>query len=468
MHGLSFDQIPEGVRQVLRGLADFEAYLVGGCVRDALLGRPPKDWDVVTSARPEEVMDRFDAVIPVGLRFGTVTVLAGDLPVEVTTFRRGGEPVARPQAAAVSPGLLADLSGRDFTVNAMAWSPAAGLVDPFGGRADLERRILRAVGDPVARFREDPLRMLRAIRFAATLGFAIHPDTWAAIRSCAAWIARVAVERVRDELNRILLSDRPAQGMTLLADSGLLRLILPELEACRGFDQRNPHHHRDVFGHTLEVLDQVPAALHLRLAALLHDVGKPHTFTLDEQGVGHFYGHEKKGAELTAAILRRLRYSRELVARVVHLVRHHMVPLQMGPRGRRRWVARVGAEHVEDLLALRWADLGGRVRDDELASLEALRQTLQEMQQAGVANPAAALAVSGRDVMEALGIGPGPQVGKVLRRLREIIAEDPSLNRREVLLSLVREIARGEVAQEEGAQGEMAQGEMARGEAAQG
>lgn len=341
--------VPEAVQSVLATLrrAGHEAYLVGGCVRDLLLGLAPKDWDVATSAPPEAVMALFPKVAATGIRFGTVTVLTGDEAVEVTTFRREGRyrDGRRPEAVAFGVSLAEDLARRDFTVNAMAWAPEAGLVDPHGGQADLRAGRIRAVGDPLVRFAEDALRMLRAVRLAASLGFAIESGTWQALRACAPRIEAVARERVREEISRILLSDRPALGVRLLAEGGLLPHVLPEL--CAGAGAPG--------GGDWTVLDRLPPVLHLRLAALFLPLARaerqqnPHTAGAGEMpGTCHAAVEglscadtptvqrvpalhrvpAERAAQVAMDALRRLRYDRASVERVGHLVRHHRVPLE--------------------------------------------------------------------------------------------------------------------------------------------
>lgn len=421
----------------LRSLAD--SYLVGGCVRDHLLGRVPKDYDIATALLPDQVKPLFPKVIPTGERYGTVAVLVAGMSIEVTTFRADGNysDGRRPDSVTFGKTIEEDLARRDFTINAMAWAPETGLIDPFGGLDDLHAEVIRAVGDPLERFREDALRMLRAIRFAVTLRFSLLPGLGGSIFQQAAMLENVSAERIRDELNKILLSPEPVRGINLLFKTDLLRQFLPELFRCYCFEQFNDHHTFDVFDHTLATLENTPAVLHLRLAALLHDIAKPETFTLVD-GTGHFYGHEDKGAEMTKVILERLKYDRATIDKVTLLVKEHMFPDNMGTKATRRFIARVGAEHIPDLLELRLADLKGSGRPYDDSHVDRIRTILAEMETQGIAHPQSDLAVNGHDVMEALKIGPGPLVGKTLRYLQDKILENPALNNRESLLALMQ------------------------------
>ena len=324
-------QVPAPAREALSRLeaAGFAACLVGGCVRDSFLGRVPGDWDVTTSALPEQTETVFagERIIETGLKHGTVTVLLEGLPLEITTFRResGYADHRHPDAVAFTPSLEEDLARRDFTINAMAWSPARGLADPLGGRVDLEKRIIRCVGEPRARFDEDALRILRALRFAAQLDFAIDPATAEAAFALKDTLALVSRERIAAELTKLLCG--PAVRRIVREYWPILALPLPELAPMAGLDQRSPYHCYDVLEHSAAAAEAVPPDRILRWAALLHDAGKPACFTLDEQGRGHFYGHAKPGAELARAALTRLRFDKDTVRRVAALVELHDYPI---------------------------------------------------------------------------------------------------------------------------------------------
>lgn len=441
--------VPRGVRWVLDKLAEagHEAVLVGGCVRDLLLGRTPKDWDVATSAQPAEVQRIFPRTRPTGIAHGTVTVLAGSRPVEVTTYRVEGPYTdhRRPDSVSFTTSLEEDLGRRDFTINAMALKADGTLVDPWGGLRDLTERRVRAVGDPEERFNEDALRMLRAIRFAAQLEFHLDPSVREAITRLAPLLDHVSRERIRDEFNRIIMSRPIVWAMNELKDTGLLARFIPELLDGVGVEQ-NIHHRYTVWEHNIRACEAVKPVLHLRLAALFHDIAKPHTLSIDEQGNRHFYHHEVKGAEMTNRIMRRLRYDNETRKKVVHLVRHHLalhLYRDMTDAGVRRLLRRIGVENLEDLILLRMADrkASGTKRDPLSRGTRRLLQMIEKVLQEDSAFGLKDLAVNGHDVMAVLGTGPGPHVGRILQALLEMVLDDPALNQREALLAKIPEVA---------------------------
>lgn len=447
---VDYDLIPETVIDLCRRLqeAGFEAYVVGGSVRDLLLGRPVQDWDVTTAARPEEVQALFRRTIPTGIQHGTVTVLRGDEPIEVTTFRGEGaySDGRRPDSVEFVSELERDLERRDFTINAMALDPVARkLADPLDGQGDLLAGVLRAVGDPRERFDEDGLRALRAVRFAALLDLEIDPPTLAAIPATMARFRCVSAERVRDELLKLLMARIPSRGIELLRETGLLAEILPELLPCIGLTQ-NAHHEDDVYRHTLRVLDALPADAVLRLAGLLHDVAKPLTAAprKDDPSQNSFHRHEQVGAELCDTVIaRRLKLSNEDRQRLCHLVRHHLFGLDAHPSkaALRRLVRRVGPASVDDLFALREADIAcrpdGRCR---VAELHTLRERVGEILSEPPLLSVRDLAIDGEALMAALSRPPGRWIGETLRRLLERTTEDPSLNTQERLLALAQEL----------------------------
>ncbi len=420
----------------------FQAYLVGGCVRDLLRGARPHDWDVCTSARPEEVLALFsgETVVPTGLRHGTVTVLLGGHPYEVTTFRVDGpySDGRRPDSIRFSSNLKEDLARRDFTMNAMAMDAAGRLYDPFGGAKDLERGLIRCVGEPGRRFREDGLRILRALRFAAVLGFSMEGETARSLRQNRDMLRHVAAERIQAELLRLLPG--PAAGGVLRAFPEVLWVFWPELEPLRGFDQHSPWHCWDLWEHSLHALDAAPPEPPLRLAALLHDVGKPGCFTLDGEGLGHFYGHAGPSAHLAGEMLRRLRLDRATLERVVLLVERHHLELPPREPVLRRRLRQLGPEVFFQLLDLQRADAAGQAPDialprrSELDRAEAMARSILAQHPCLTLKD---LAVNGRDVL-ALGVPPGPAVGRVLRRLLEQVSEGGLPNEREALLPAAR------------------------------
>ena len=314
---------------------DMNAYIVGGSVRDFKIGiSEPKDYDITTNALPEEIIKIFDKTIPTGIQHGTVTVMINGQGYEVTTYRIDGEYLdnRRPEGVTFVSNLKEDLARRDFTINALAFNEENGLIDYFGGIEDLNSKIIRAVGEPNKRFQEDALRMLRAIRFAARLDFHIEEKTLNGIKTNCNLILNVSNERIRDELCKILISDNPSKALRLLEETKILALILPELQAAVGFNQQNPHHDKDIFEHILAVVENCPAKLNLRVAGLLHDIAKPQCFTIDKEGIGHFYGHDRKGAVLSEQILRRLKFDNESISKISTLVKEHMNVLRKANR----------------------------------------------------------------------------------------------------------------------------------------
>ena len=432
--------IPADVEDVLTRLqgAGHEAFVVGGCVRDALRGVDPEDWDVATDARPDRIQELFRRSLYTN-RFGTVVVRTADREIEVTTYRVEAEysDARRPDSVEFTDSLLADLSRRDLTMNAMAWS-AGRLVDPHGGKADLDARVIRAVGDPDERFREDALRMLRAVRFAAVLGMLIEPATAQAIVRNAGLAAGLSGERINQEITKMLLADRPSAGFRLASELGLLAVICPELEDCRRIPQDKAVA-QDVFEHSLLALDAVERPdLVLRLAALLHDVGKPETMA-----DGHFHQHEFVGEHLSRRILRRWKFPKETVSQVAHLVRHHMFWYQDGwtDAAVRRFIRNVGLDNILALFELRRADnIGSGARAGKMYALDQLLLRVQEEIQRANAFSTRDLAVDGNDLMAELDLVPGPEVGRIQRELFERVLDDPDLNTRESLLGIARQI----------------------------
>jgi len=435
-------------------------YLVGGAIRDLLLGHRSVDFDIATDALPEQVHRMFPRVIPTGIKHGTVTVLFQDVRFEVTTFRIDREYLdgRRPGSVEFTPSIEEDLKRRDFTINAIAFDLIGRtLLDPHDGRGDLHRRIIRAIGDPLARFREDGLRPLRACRFAAQLGFTVEPATLAAIPQTLETVRKVSAERIRDELIRLLEAPEPSAGFRLMHGSSLLTLLLPELQAGAGVQQRGRQpgtparqpgtpamHCFDVLEHSLRSCDAASAGnLPVRLAALLHDIGKPGALRREEDGTLSFHGHEKLSAELSVGLLTRLRFSNQLIHKTRHLVLHHMFNYtgQWSDAAVRRFIARVGEEHIPDLLALRRADQVGTCGDSSpSAALAAFSRRLEQVLAAAGALTLKDLAVDGRDVMDALRLPPGPHIGVLLGELLESVLEDPQLNRKESLLAIAGRI----------------------------
>jgi tRNA nucleotidyltransferase (CCA-adding enzyme) len=438
--GTSID-VPASVQAVLDRLwtHGHAAYVVGGSVRDALLGRAAKDWDLTTDARPDRLLAVFPGAVYEN-QFGTVAVREGDAVHEVTTFRTDHDyaDFRRPHRVEFGDDVRLDLARRDFTVNAIAWGrhaeeTASALVDPFDGIADLEGRVLRTVGDPGARFGEDALRMVRAVRLAAVLDFAIEPATLAAIRRHAALAAHVSGERVSAELEKLLAAPRPSVGFRLMAETGLLEVLLPELAAQRGVPQ-NKVEGEDLLDHTVGAVDAAPADRPVvRLAALLHDLGKPST--IDD---GPFRGHEVVGAKMAERLLERLHTPKAATERVVGLVRNHMFTYEpsWGDAGVRRFIQRVGIEAIDDLFALRRADNIGSGVPADAHGLDELVARVEAELAASVVLDRSRLAVRGDDLIAELGVPPGLRLGRMLDELLDRVIADPKLNDRATLLLL--------------------------------
>ena len=434
--------LPENTQNCIDLLenAGFAAYAVGGCVRDACLGLTPHDYDLCTSALPEqtEAVFRDYRLVLAGEKHGTVTVITEDGPVEITTFRTEGgyRDNRHPDWVEFLPEIEGDLARRDFTVNAMAYSPKRGFADPFGGRADLENHILRAVGDPVSRFQEDSLRILRGVRFAARFGLTPEENTLNAMLSQRHLMDNLARERVFVELCKLLLA---AKWADITRFAPILAAVIPELAPMIGFDQHSPHHAYDLITHTAHVVEGVPASLPLRWAALLHDTGKVTTFTRDATGRGHFYGHAKESAAIAGGILLRLKAPTALREEVVTLIGRHMTRLQPERKWLRRQVSKFGFSMVEAMLSLQEADMGskGTGEDDGSAVFSAVRGLLAELKAEDACLGLKDLAVNGNDLM-ALGYR-GRKIGTCLDALLEQVVDERLPNEKEALLDWAAE-----------------------------
>ena len=419
--------------------AGFEAWAVGGCVRDRLLGRTPADWDLCTNARPEDLRRIFAGrpLVLTGVKHGTVGVAAGGGVYEITTYRTEKDYRDRrhPSQVHFVDRLEEDLARRDFTVNAMACHPRRGLRDPFGGRGDLRGQQIRCVGDAKTRFSEDALRILRGLRLAAQLDFSIEDETLAAMTACRSLLTRISAERLYGELTRLLCG--PAAGRVLAGCGDILVPVIPELAPCIGLEQHSIHHDRDVYGHMAAAVAFAPADPNVRWAAFRHDVGKPGCLSLDAEGAGHFYGHNERGAQLVQKILTRLHAPKSRIARVSQLVRMHDMALPATPQGVRRWLRRLDETGLMQLAALRRADLTAHACTpwvkQRLAQLDAFVETARAQLAAGACYRLDMLAVNGRDVIEA-GAVPGPEVGRVLNALLDSVIDGEVPNERDALL----------------------------------
>ncbi|WP_441288613.1 CCA tRNA nucleotidyltransferase [Sorangium sp. KYC3313] len=445
------EAVPEDVLGICRRLRERgkRGWIVGGCVRDLLRGQDAKDWDVATDARPEEVVAAFRKVIPTGIQHGTVTVLVRGVPYEVTTLRGDGtySDGRRPDRVEFVDDITADLARRDFTMNAIAIDPVDGhLIDPFGGQRDLEAKIIRAVGDPGERFAEDGLRVLRAARFAATLEGTLDPETERAMGTARSHqtFRCVSAERVRDEWLKAMRARRPSVAFEIMRRTELLAITCPEMIESVGCDQ-NRWHAYDVWGHAMACLDACKPEPILRVAALMHDIGKPRTREFSEKTRDYtFYEHERVGAEMADPILTRLRFSNDERARIVALIRHHLICYDdtWTDAAVRRWLRRVTPALAPDLYEIGVADALGKGREatEDIATIGRLRERVDALLAAGAALSAKDLAVNGNRLMKELGIPPSRLVGELLERLVELVTEEPEANTPERLLAAAREL----------------------------
>lgn len=472
-------RLPENVKNLISVLqeAGYEAFAVGGCVRDSLLGREPNDWDLCTSATPDEMKSVFgDAavmarlceaaanesackagaantedvercshgikIIETGLQHGTLTALLNGEAFEITTYRIDGDysDGRRPDEVTFTSRIEDDLARRDFTINAMAYNDGAGLVDPFGGQADLAEGLLRCVGEPEKRFTEDSLRILRGIRFASQLDYVIENSTADAMYKCLPLLKRVAAERVRVEFDKLLCG--PAASKTLREHRDIIADFIPEIRPMFDLDQKNDYHIYDVWEHTLHVVENIPAEPVLRLAAFFHDIGKPETMTVTDEDWGHFYGHEAAGAEITNSIMRHLKYDNETREDVVKVIDAHKIIFQQTQRHARRCLAKLGEPRLRMLIELELADVKSQnpaLTEGREENILAFGKLVDEVLAAEQCFSIRHLAVGGRDLMEA-GIPQGPEIGRVLKQLLEQVIEEKLPNEREALLEAAKSI----------------------------
>jgi len=427
--------IPKEIEYILKKIGDsgHKAYIVGGALRDFVMGRTAcADFDVATDAAPQEIVQMFPKVIPTGIKHGTVTVLAGKYHVEVTTFRveNGYSDSRHPDTVSFVDDIEEDLSRRDFTMNAMAYEHETGsIIDPFHGQEDIRKRLIRCVGDPAQRFAEDGLRSMRAVRFASQLGFSLEAGTAASIPNCLTSFSAISRERVRDEFEKLLMGAWALTGLELLEKTGLLSEIIPEMVPCRNCAQKGAHVY-DVMDHCFHAAAAAPFAIDIRWAALLHDIGKPAAMAPGQDGVPTFYNHEKISARLAAQILRRLRLPNDDIRLIVHLIEQHMFHYtdDWSDAAVRRFVARVGVENLEALFALRTADsaaIHGEVPDRN--NLDRLRARVDRLIAEENAFSLKDLAINGDDLLS-LGVPKGPLVGKILDELLETVLDDPGQN----------------------------------------
>ena len=436
--------LPEKVLMISNNLQlhGYEAYAVGGCVRDSILARRPEDWDITTSAKPEEIKKLFRRTVDTGIEHGTVTVILGKDSYEVTTYRIDGtyEDGRHPKEVRFTDDLKEDLQRRDFTINAMAYNDDVRLVDVFGGMQDLNHHLIRCVGDPVERFSEDALRILRAVRFSAQLNFPIEKKTAEAVKEMAPSLGRISAERIQAELVKLLVSAHP-ERIQDACELGITKVILPEWDAMTGVEQNTPHHKYDVAQHTLRAMKNVKRDKVLRLTMLFHDMGKPEAKTTDEAGRDHFKGHALISEEIARRVMRRLKFDNDTIRKVTRLVCYHDYRMEATPKNVRRAMNRIGVELFPYYLAVRLADVKAQSpyrKREKIENIVAVRVLYQKILLEDQCVTLRQLAVSGRDLMD-LGMSPGREMGNMLSELLEYVIDDPERNRKDILCDYVKE-----------------------------
>lgn len=438
-------ELPENVKYIIDTLekAGYEAYAVGGCVRDSLLGRTPNDWDITTSAKPLETKALFKRTFDTGIQHGTISVLLGKEIYEVTTYRVDGEyeDARHPKSVSFTGDIKEDLLRRDFTINAMAYNPNRGLVDLYGGVDDLKSGIIRCVGNAHDRFTEDALRIMRAVRFAAQLEFVIDLETEEAIKDLAPTLSKISVERIQTELIKMMVSDHP-EYIKKAWELGITAVFLPEFDRMMETPQNNPNHAYSVGEHTVMVLKNVPGDKVLRLAALFHDIGKPDTRTTDDKGVDHFKMHPFVGEKISHSIFKRLKFDNDTEDRVCRLVRYHDWTIGANPKHIRRYINTIGESSFPAIFDINKADVLAQSeynRNEKFEIIARLKEAYDEVIANNECVSLKTLAVTGKDIID-LGYKPGRKIGEILSALLEVVLDDPSKNTREYLISIVDKV----------------------------
>jgi len=431
--------IPDEVIYIIETLEKrgYEAYVVGGCVRNAILGKEPKDWDICTTALPDETKRCFEGchIVETGLQHGTITLVLNQKPFEITTYRVDGlySDNRHPDEVVFVSDLKADLSRRDFTINSMAYNPKDGFVDCFGGMSDIESRMIRCVGEANKRFQEDALRILRALRFSSELDFDIEGETSAAILRNKNLLKNIAAERISGEINRLIVG-RNAENV-LLSYASVVEVIVPEIKEMVGFPQNNPYHHMDVWRHTAASVSQAPADTSLRLAMLFHDIAKPRSYS-EVNSVGHFYGHARLSSDMAKEILTRLKYDNDTIKTIAQLVLYHDTKILPERKDIKRWLNRIGEKRFRRLIEVKRADASAqseKFRSGKLAELDRLLDVLNEILELRQCFSLRDLAIDGNDLI-AIGMPEGIQVGKVLDSLLEMVINESVKNEKDELL----------------------------------
>ena len=436
-------KLPQQVAYIIGKLEEhgYEAYAVGGCVRDSILGRIPDDWDITTSAKPKQVKAVFGRTIDTGIQHGTVTVMLEKCGYEVTTYRIDGEyeDSRHPKEVIFTNNLVEDLKRRDFTINAMAYSPKAGLIDVFDGMGDIKRKIIRCVGTATERFGEDALRILRAVRFGAQLKFQIEEETREAIRICARSLENISAERIQTELVKLMVSPEP-ERLKEAYELGITKVILPELDACFACEQENIHHCYNVGEHIMKALTYIPNGKVERLAILFHDIGKPEKKNVDEQGQAHFYNHAARSKDMTDTIMRRLKFDNDTRMKVMKLVELHDERPSLKRKSVKKLMVKTGTELFLPLLEVKRADTYAQSeyeREEKLSYIERLEEVYYDILEKEECISLKELALDGND-LQSLGVPRGKQIGEILQELFEMVLENPDRNTKEYLTEEVR------------------------------
>ena len=444
MQNTTIIQLPEKVKFIIDTImeAGYEAYAVGGCIRDSILLRKPSDWDITTSASPYQVKELFRRTLDTGIKHGTVTVMLDKEGFEVTTYRIDGEyeDGRHPKEVTFTRNLTEDLKRRDFTINAMAYNEKDGLVDIFGGLEDIRCKMIRCVGDPVERFSEDALRMMRAVRFSAQLGYRIEEETSNAIRVLAPDLKKISAERIQTELVKLLTSPHP-DYLRMAYETGITKVVLPEFDLCMITEQKNPHHCYTVGEHTLVAMQAVRADKVLRLAMLFHDMGKPLCVTTDEEGIDHFHGHPSVSEEIAGNVLHRLKFDNDTIYMVKKLVKYHDQYIEPQPKNVRRAIRKMGEDVFPLLLEVKEADVQAQsdfLREKKEKNLKDVRDVYQRILEEKQCVSLKTLAINGKDLIDQTGMKPGKELGEVLNELLDRVTKNTARNSREYLLKAAK------------------------------
>lgn len=432
--------LPEKVNMIIHTIqaAGYEAYAVGGCVRDSILGRIPDDWDITTSAKPEDIKKLFKRTIDTGIEHGTVTVMLDKEGFEVTTYRIDGEyeDSRHPKEVTFTSNLEEDLKRRDFTINAMAYNDEIGIVDIFEGISDIEKKVIRCVGDATERFTEDALRMMRAVRFSAQLGYSIEENTQKAIIRLAPTLQKISAERIQVELTKLVVSDNP-DFLRIAYETGITKEIFPEFDLCIKTKQNNPHHIYTVGEHILHSLKYVEKDKVLRLSMLFHDIGKPIALSTDEKGIDHFYRHNEIGCDIAKKVLKRLRFDNDTIHKVERLVYYHDFRPVLTDKAIRKFLSKIGKELFPMYLCVQKADVLAQSdykKEEKLQNIEKVNQIFEEIIEKKECFCLKDLAVTGKDLIDN-GMKPGKEIGDTLNKFLEMVIENPEYNTKEFLLN---------------------------------